>query len=56
MVHPTFITIIVGAVSMAVLLGIDWFLWGLTYRVDYTRKPETTRDSESRGNGFKKVA
>jgi len=39
MLQPTFSTILTGAALMAVLLGLDWFVWGLTYQPDFRRKP-----------------
>jgi len=56
MVYPTFITILIGTLSMAALLGIDWFIWGLSYGPDFRRKPEILSEPERAGQGFKSAA
>ena len=38
MVYPTFSLLIAAAISAAVLLAADWYVWGLTYANDF-RQP-----------------
>jgi hypothetical protein len=56
MVHPSFITMLIGAAVMAALLGIDWYVWGLTYRSDFRRKPAVAAEPEPSEQGFRRVA
>jgi hypothetical protein len=41
---------------MAALLGIDWFVWSLTYRSDFRRNPEVVAEPKPQGQHFKRAA
>jgi hypothetical protein len=56
MVHPTSITMLIGTLLMAALVGIDWFVWGRSYGSDFRRKPEIVAKPERPGQGFKRAA
>lgn len=54
--YPTFITTLIGALSIVALAGIDWLVWSFSLRPDFRRQPEVAADSERAGQGFKKAA
>jgi hypothetical protein len=52
--YPTFVTTLIGALSLSALAGIDWLVW--SFRPDVRRQREVASDSVRGGEGFKKAA
>ena len=56
MIHPTFITILIGVASIVALLGIDWFVWGRCYDADFRGNTTMAAGPERPREDFKKAA
>lgn len=66
MVFPTMSALVLSTLIAAILLAVDWYVWGLTYTNQQYRRPlqpsgETAEGKpsatiEDEAHGFKKVA